>query len=209
MTEQTAIRVLSETLEKFGVPKFAINVDSNIRLPDGQILRPDLVVVADDGEFPLAAFEVKVRGTLKENYLRAKSELGYLLTKGIKVFSVAPDSDGKLLFSQIRKFWRPRHQWSPLADLGKVLNYMLDSLKALDRLSLDEIRLARFRHWVVFVGISVTADVALIEQMGFVFSCKVYSLIGLIFALYAISYRLPVRLKFFGCEVSLVPKNGK
>ena len=209
MTEQEATNVLVDMLQQCGVPKLAIDTESNLRMVDATVLRLDLVIVAADGETPLAAFEVKSHGDLAKNYRMAKLELGLLLKKGIKAFVVAPDAKGELRFAQVGKCW-PWKKWYPLSDLRKVLgSYVHESMRVQERLNINDARLARFRHWVVFVGVLTAADVAIIEELGFEFSGKVYALVGLVFLLYTVSYGFDLKVSFKGTEISLCPKEER
>ena len=210
MLEAEAIHLLSSTIEKCGVPKLAINNDSNIRLFDGRVLRTDIVIVAADGETPLAVFEIKTRGKKTEIYNWTKAELGCLMEKGVKVFAVTLDVEGRLIFAQIGARCKFRRKWQSLHDLRKALgNYALASLRVQERLNINEARLSRFRHWVVFVGIATVADFVLIEEIGIEFSWKIYLLIGLLFSLYAASYGFNIKLSINGNEISICPKNER
>lgn len=210
MTEQEVTETLSAALIECGIPKLAIDVGSNVRLPDGRILRADLVVVAADGETPLAVFEVKAAGALETIYGRAEDEVGDLTclkAKGIKAFVVAPDAEGKPCFAQFAKACRRDGQWHPLAELRTAIgSYASQSLRIVERANLDEARLARFRCRTVGVGAVLLTVATVAEILGKEFSWKVYSLVVLVAALYAVSYGFSAKICLGGNEFSLTPK---
>ena len=117
-------------------------------------------------------------------------QLKVFLDKGIRGFVVVSDENDDLVFAQIKKACWHHVRWRPLSVLGKSLgSYALESLKFIDQHDINEIRMARFRHWSMFGGITTSATAALLEHYGQEFSWKVYALLGMTFALYAVSYR--------------------
>ena len=214
--ELEVISRLRAALIASGVPEGAIDDESNIRLNNrascASVIRCDMVIVDDATETPIAAFEVKSgNGGLHKAYEVARKHFYSVLQKKVACFVVALASNGDVMIAPImRRRWSDAN-WRSLSD-RKGVQQLLDEANVAKKLGAEskesEQELAKFRWWMCFVGIATVVTVALSESWGMEYSWKVYSLIGVLFALYAASYGVPIKLKMGGCEVSLIHKKN-
>ena len=212
MTEVEVKKKLRDTLIKCGIPGCAIDDKLIVRVADSRnthFIRPDLIVVTDSGEMPLAIFEIKGRSVdLELFYQEARREVRYALPKNIKCFAVAPASDSTIMMARIEERNCRGVEWQVLSDLdvikGFLGDYNIESKKMVAQHGEDR-SLNTFRWRVVSIGFIIVVGAVLGESFGVEYSWKIYSLIWLLFALYAVSYGFPVKLKVGDCEVSLIP----
>lgn len=216
MTEQEIIKTLVETLVECGIPKWAIDEESNVQIScsgKASVIKSDLVVVDPSQKIPLMIFEVKDRkADLSAFYQDAKREFRYALSRGFKCFAVAQDKDGNVKIAQIREREWNEIKWYAISD-GDIFplvigDYLLEVKRIIAQREDDakEHKLRLFRWWVTVTGTLISATAALSESWGMEYSWKVYSLVGLIFALYTVSYGYSIRLRVGEYEVSLCAK---
>ena len=216
MTEKEITQMLSVALVQCGIPEWTIDEESNIKLDSSNEkieFHADLIVVTDAGELPLAVFEVRRRGDQKRIYATARRELLSLLSKGIRCFVVTESQQGEVQISELKKTRWSRPSWHLVSDhkrLKRLLgDYAAQSNRVIKLLDKKEDRMKCFRWWIMLVGGGTVGYAAQKEMSGMEYSWKIYSLIGLVFALYAVSYGISIKIGVGDYEISLYPKSEK
>lgn len=205
-TELKICDMLASELVGCGVPKSAIITNVKVRATQHQVIHADLIIAAENQKTPVAIFEVKK----SERYYDRASRIFADVRNNFPCYYVCPETGGLKVLGVGQN---PSGEWISVSakdDAFRQLigEYTVESAMAINRQEDASNEIVQkdvqdFRRGICEISIALVATLGFLEICQIRLSLNLYILIGLLLALYSVSFGVIIKFEARGVKIGV------